>query len=107
MEVGYHTSIISTNETLVGGSVKGERSAHKLFKVGALDFTSNFIFNIVDNSVEISGISIVCSLVRTILITRGILWLYKLHLRECKIIKIHKNLYLKKLKIKKINESLI
>ena len=88
MELGYHTSIISTNETLVGGSVKGERSAHKLFKVGALDFTSHFIFNIVDNSVEISGISIVSSLVWTIQITRGRLWLNKLHVRVYKIIKI-------------------
>jgi hypothetical protein len=91
MEVGYHTSIISTNETLVGGSIKGERSAHKLFKVGALDFTSHFIFNIVDNSVEISGISIVSSLVGTIQITRGILWLNTLHIRVCKISKILSN----------------
>ena len=88
MEVGYHTSIISTNETLVGGSVKGERSAHKLFKVGALDFTSHFIFNIVDNSVKISGISIVSSLVWTIQITRGRLWLNKLHVRVCRTTKI-------------------
>ena len=96
MEVGYHTSIISTNETLVGGSVKGERSAHKLFKVGALDFTSNFIFNIVDNSVEISRISIVSSLVRTILITRGRLWLYKLQDFFLKLKNFIEFLYLKK-----------
>ena len=88
MELGYHTSIISTNETLVGGSVKGKRSAHKLFKVGALDFTSHFIFNIVDNGVEISGISIVSSLVWTIQITRGRLWVNKLHVRVCRTIKI-------------------
>ena len=48
LQVMVITSVISTDETLVGGSIKSKRPAHKLFKIGALYFTGHFIFDIVD-----------------------------------------------------------
>ena len=52
MEFFVITSVISTDETLVSGSIKSKRSAHKLFKIGALYFTGHFIFNIVNYRIE-------------------------------------------------------
>ena len=60
------TFVISTKEALACWGVKCKRPADKLFIKGAGDFTSNLIFHVVHNGIEVSWVGIVCSLIRTI-----------------------------------------